>query len=470
MNSARTNGTITQTSLALFVTLPITTALLVFPLFVLPAQPLLSAVLPFSLLLMLASMLWVSGVLHGNPWTVSGLLIFVIFGLSLSLRTRDYGETSLDWQNGLKLSTWALVIAIGIFRAKQLARRFVDPAVILAALFGIFALLSAHWSMTSAYTAANAAGLIAYLMLACLAIGTLGTEATLRLVLKTLMCFLALALLAGIVLPDRAWLEPSDFSSDYRLRGLSGHPNVLGEQAALLITVAIICYRRSSVGTFAAAVALLLGTGVLLAAGSRTMLAATLTSWLLVALRERRLLLIASLLLLSAFVSSMAVINSGLVADVASSLGGLSRSGSSAEVVTLTGRTDLWLVAVDLVMRQPLLGWGYNGTEALLVGSVGRGFLGDPVNAHNMYLQLLLSLGLIGSLPVFTLFGLLIVRMIRRPSPMRDQLVLLVLLTGLTEVSISATPGLLVLVFFLAIAADAGNAEARATHQTVGAT
>ncbi len=54
--------------------------------------------------------------------------------------------------------------------------------------------------------------------------------------------------------------------------------------------------------------------------------------------------------------------------------GGLTRSGSVSELTTLTGRTEIWAVAADLIAQRPLLGWGYNGTEQLIADSVPTTF------------------------------------------------------------------------------------------------
>ncbi len=77
---------------------------------------------------------------------------------------------------------------------------------------------------------------------------------------------------------------------------------------------------------------------------------------------------------------------------------GLSRTGAEGEIFTLTGRTELWATAWKLILEKPLLGWGYNGIEDVMARTVSAGFEGTAVNAHNMLLQTLASLGFVGSL------------------------------------------------------------------------
>lgn len=425
------------------------------------ARPSMAAALPFGLALALLGLAVVCAAALGKRWAIASIFVFVIFGLSLSLRTREYGETGLDWQNGMKLATWALIVALGVLHARRLAAYFSRRTIMLAGLFGLMALFSALWSLTPAYTAANAVGVIAYLVLACLAASALGTDATLSLVTNTLLAYIALALVSGLLLPDMAWLPPSVTEISYRLRGLSGHPNVLGEQAALLVTFAAISHRRGVCGGLILMLALALGFAALAASGSRTTLAATLVAWIVVALRERRLLLPAFVAGFACALVGVVTLAFGWFPDIEPLLGPLARSGSASEITTLTGRTDLWAVAADLIAQKPLFGWGFNGTEALIVGSVGRAFEGDPVNTHNMYIQSVLCLGFIGSLPGFALLGLLVARMVARPDGMRDQIVLLAMITGFAEVSIFATPVLLTLAFFLAVATDPADTSSR---------
>lgn len=142
----------------------------------------------------------------------------------------------------------------------------------------------------------------------------------------------------------------------------------------------------------------------------------------------------------------------GIVPDVDSLFSGVSRTGSSHEITTLTGRTDIWAVALEKIAQKPLFGWGYNGTEALISGSFGKSFYGNPVNAHNAYLQLLLSLGILGALPGFLAMGAGIWLFFTRPDGVRDMIVMLYLFNGMAEADGFATPVPLLLLFFWALA------------------
>ncbi|MBB3610685.1 O-antigen ligase family protein [Rhizobium sp. BK602] len=421
--------------------------------FAMPQSP-AAAMLPFGIIGAAGFALVIVAAALGRRWAVAALLVFVIFGLNLSLRQRASGETGLDWQNGLKLVTWMLIPLVCLANFQRLFAYIREPTIVLGALYGLLAIASGVWSLTPAYTVANALGFVAYLMLACLSVSVLGLAATLRLATLTLLAFVVLGLAAAIVLPGAAWLPPSAFEASFRLRGLSGHPNVLGEQAAVLVTFAIICHRRGILSRWVFIAMLITGFGTLIAADSRTSAAAAIAAGIIIELRERHYLRPMAAIALVAGAIALPFIAIAGLPSMASFLGSLSRSGSATEIMTLTGRTELWAVASDLIARKPLLGWGFNGTEALMVGSVGRNFAGDPVNAHNMYVQTLLCMGFLGSLPAFAFLGIALKRMVTRPDAIRDQVVLLVLIIGIAEVGLFATPGLLTLAFFMVLAGE----------------
>jgi exopolysaccharide production protein ExoQ len=83
----------------------------------------------------------------------------------------------------------------------------------------------------------------------------------------------------------------------------------------------------------------------------------------------------------------------------------------------LTGRTELWSFTLNMIAKHPFLGFGLSGfwmgasQESLSVQTL----LGwTPVYSHNGYLEILLSLGLVGLLLVLVIVGTGVKRVLHR--------------------------------------------------------
>jgi exopolysaccharide production protein ExoQ len=83
----------------------------------------------------------------------------------------------------------------------------------------------------------------------------------------------------------------------------------------------------------------------------------------------------------------------------------------------LTGRTELWGFTLNMISKRPLLGFGLSGfwmgasEESLSVQSQ----LGwTPIYSHNGYLEILLSLGIVGLLLLLVVVGSGIKRVLAR--------------------------------------------------------
>ena len=134
---------------------------------------------------------------------------------------------------------------------------------------------------------------------------------------------------------------------------------------------------------------------------------------------------------------------------------------------TLTGRTDIWSSVWDMIQQRPWLGYGLtgfwnglNGPSAYILRAVGYYGLGTgPANSHNGFLEIWLSLGIIG-LSVF-LVGLVTnifkaIARVRLSIGVEAFWLLLypiyVLFTNLTESKLPAGLGSLSWVFYTAVA------------------
>ena len=394
---------------------------------------------------------------QGRPYAICCVLVFVVFALNLNFRTRDLGDVGLDWQNGVKLATWIVLLAIAVARWRRIAPLLREPVLALAFLYAMIAFVSTAWSEVPAYTGANAVGLFAYLGLGCMLILDLGEDVVIRIMIWTLLAYVAISVMGGVAVPEVTWLPPSNVETTFRLQGFSGQPNVFGLEVGVFMLLAAIGHRKRLVGHAEFLGMLLLGGATVLATDSRTTLVALLIAWGLVAARNSRFGGAIAIAMLGVLSLVLVLAACGALPDIIGVFGTLSRTGQESEILTLTGRTEIWEVAWTRFQEKPLFGWGFNGTEGLISSSMAKSFTGTAVNAHNMFLQSLVSVGFLGSLPAFAFLLLLISRFVTRPDPTRDLIVAFIIIIGMAEVQIFAAPDILTVVISWVLAREAAK-------------
>jgi exopolysaccharide production protein ExoQ len=95
--------------------------------------------------------------------------------------------------------------------------------------------------------------------------------------------------------------------------------------------------------------------------------------------------------------------------------------GRSAD---LTGRTELWGLVTGVILRRPILGYGYSsfwGGASPGSDDIARQIGWAPEYSHNGYLELVLNLGLIGLLLFVILFGKGIVRAVQAAESREEE-------------------------------------------------
>lgn len=390
-----------------------------------------------------------------KKWATATLFSIVIIGLTLNFRNREPGDIGPDWQNGLKAFMWVALTGLGLIRWRELLTIVGQPVPALLLAHACIALASALWSPVPLYTAASAIGLFAYLSLAGLLAIDLDTNQTLKILLWSLFAFLILGVIGAIITPDLTWLSPSVEESSYRLQGFAGHPNNLGHYAGLFLVAVFVSFNRKLISRQVFVGLILFAAFILFETGSRTICVALLLTLTAISLRQFRFgghLVLGTTAVATLVLGAIALGGAPELFDIVKQF---SRTGSDAELLTLTGRTDLWSIALERIAERPLFGWGFNGTEEMMTASVSHSFYGSSVNAHNMYLQVVMSLGFIGAIPMLAILGILMYRFIISPDWIRDAFILICLINGMAEAEIFATPALSLLLTFWLVTRDA---------------
>ena len=153
-------------------------------------------------------------------------------------------------------------------------------------------------------------------------------------------------LAAMIVLPDRVWW----WNDPTRFQGLLGHPNTMGSFCMVSYVILLWAYTQAQGLRRSLTAALLVGTSaLLLLTGSRTSLVCSafgIIVWL-VARKQKAVLL--------SFVTVMLIAGTYLLQFHPERF----ERRRNESVTDLTGRSDFWVAAYQLISESPVLGYGY---------------------------------------------------------------------------------------------------------------
>lgn len=393
----------------------------------------------FGLPLGIAALLWLVPLLlalvSGKRWAFVMALAVLIFLTDTSFRARHWADKSLDWQVLMKGGLWAGCGLVGVLRLSRTGWMLRTPPGRYTLMFLGILLASAAWSPTPLYTGQSAIASIWLLLFGLAAAERLDTHHLL----------LAIALGCGlIVLPSLAISpfsmgltppSPGSTGTADRLRGLTDHPIPLAETAALFtFAVAMLAAKASGAAR--------LGYGLLVLAGSATALLTqtrlaplamlTATFGFYTYRRGGWVLMVPTITMFVVLVLAMESLGGLARVLPADALEMVSRSGTSGEILSLSGRLEIWPYVIDRIREAPLLGHGHASGMVLFTGFTRW----HITHAHNLYLQALLYVGVVG----FTILMAALVSQLRvflaNPQPVRDILLLYTLLKGMTEQSI----------------------------------
>lgn len=359
-------------------------------------------------------------------------MLFTCVFVTLSIfRVRDIADKSLDLQVLVKLGVWALGLALAIALAGFWIRKIFRIDNILQPVLLVLVFASCFYAPNFSYSLASAFSLAAVLFLLLLSSEVLGRRQVLRLIICASTLVAALSILVYFISPDfgrmKMWTS-AGLVPGSRLSGITGTANAIGYISAF--TLLLLYYYRLwlpqkiflTYWLFVATNVVALGMSQ-----SRTSIVALVLAIALAGLVRASTARLAMLFLaICTGIIFFAVIDFDLLFSL------LSRSGDVSEITTGTGRTRIWTTAIDLISQRPVFGWGYASSNVLLPaasGDVGH----TATHAHNAFLQIALSTGLVG---LFVFCALIVIKTyyaVRSGERLNTALIFFMLIGGLTE-------------------------------------
>lgn len=316
---------------------------------------------------------------------------------SVAMSTGEY--TQLAW---MALSLFVTLLLI--LNARMVGRPWRLPLVALA-VYAFFGLTTAGFSPAPLLSAYKASQVLLAAVFSIAAFAYLARTGRPRFLLELTYFMLTLvmvsAALGGVLAPERAFHVMytgggGTFGAALQCVAPQIHQNALGLLAAIMVVVSTRrAFERegSSLRFFYGSLAVL-SFLVLFAAQARTSLVALAISMLLMSLLIRRLrwmfLVVASLGLL---VVSYYVTTDAKLGFEDEAITYFHRGQTEKQIETMSGRTVLWDIGMNMVSDQPLFGHGFQAGARF----GGRKFgLAEGSNMHSSHVQVLVDSGLVG--------------------------------------------------------------------------
>lgn len=359
------------------------------------------------------------------------LLLFTnAFMVEAIFRQRSYTDKSIDLQIILKLGLWVFTFLFCIFLFRRWGTKFLRIDNIFQVFLLIDIFISCSYAPNPVYSLACAFSLLAVVFLLLLSSSVLTNMEIIRQIIRgcTLVAFISI--IVYFVNPDfgrmKEWVDGVHVPGR-RLAGITGTANTMGYISALCL-LCLYYYRQYSPKlTKSYWVFIAINLLALLMSNSRTSLVAMLASIGIAGLMRPTIPRIFALFFGICFITAFFSL-----VDTSALFATISRSGQASEIESGTGRTAIWKEAIELIGERPLFGWGYGAATYVLTQRAAA--IGEVVDhAHNAWLQVTLSVGLVG---LFFFIVLLIIKLyysLRSGQQLNLALLVFLLIDGLTE-------------------------------------
>jgi O-antigen ligase len=381
--------------------------------------------------------------LQWKPSYVLALTLLVMVFACATFRLREIEDKSIDTQIVLRLLSLA---AMGVMACAGILRTRARGASDVPAIWFAFLLYTVVTSIYSAQalislveTISNLAA-FAFLYVYHRVLGSRRLVMTLIAACCVLCC---LSIVAYIIHPTLGrmsdWVNGA-FIPTSRLTGVFGAANGAGAAAGLglMLTVLLSGFTWRHPSFYV----LTLPMVFCLVLSHNRMSIATVAlcfSYVWVMRGEAALKLALLILAVGAGALLMASYGDQILASV-------SRSGSTEEITSGTGRTRIWAVVLDLWMQQPLFGYGEGSAKFIL--PVHPLLFKAAAHAHNLYLSVLFAGGAVG----LVLFVAAVLVTVRRALHQKAQHLVAVLMFpliyGITESTINGFVSFVPICFF----------------------
>ena len=379
-------------------------------------------------------------------------VLYIFFSVAV-WRNRDFSDNSVDLQLLLQFGFWAYGGLLGLINLPLILRNLNSFLMMAVVAMLLMICGSVLWSPSFAYSAMSATLSVCFFLFAFTLAQKLSEKEMVWVI--TYACLL-------VVVPS---LAMSPFQSSFaevtgegtaaidRLRGMTGHPIALALMCGVLMlcSTAIFINRWGSRIFPIVFVAIAIPTA-LLTQSRMPLVAALFASMAVPAYRLKVFGRASGLIFFFMAVLTVIVIVSGLQYIVpADVLAMLSRTGEVEEILSFTGRSEIWSFVLSKIAERPAFGWGVGSGAWIILPNYT-----DPtmniMHAHNAILHFTFSTGLVGGLLLVTVLAIMVYRSFKYGSVFTSTFVVMLLIAGITEaVYANNRPNMMTFFFYAAI-------------------
>jgi exopolysaccharide production protein ExoQ len=380
-------------------------------------------------------------------WLVTAAIVFL---MGADFRGDTGGDFQVHWQIYLRLLVAAVAGGIGtLLLFPKTYRDFLCfPGILLVGYAGWY-LATLPFSIAKGYSAAAWVSLAGVLLFIPAAMRVLGGFRLLTAIATGLVAFLVGSWFAYLFVPEIGVFNEQVTQTEVfeRMGGLA-HPNELGMYAAFTtVLFAGLGVSRRLSWSFAF-LGMLLGIVTLIGCFSRTSMVVCAVGLAVTLQGQWRLrsnltgislgIGLASFGLLIAFGTGQL---DWLIEDA---LRKLTKTGSTDELATATGRTEIWSYAISQIAESPLYGYGYCSARFVMEE--------HSYHCHNIVLNALMFGGIVSGLIVAAMCVYLLSGILFNPRPEIDGLASILLAGGMVEGLLGApSPAAAIFLWFMLI-------------------
>lgn len=378
---------------------------------------------------------------NDTAWTLESTSASVLVVAIVFINAADFrgdvggGDFKVHWQIYLRLLTCFCAGTFGAFMLPRAGREYLIWPGMLGLAYLILNAISVPFSVNPSYSLAAWVSLVGVVLFIPAAIHTLGKRRFLLSIFAGLCIYLVGSWIAYLFFPEIGVFHEQITQDDVfvRMGGLA-HPNELGFYSAMTILLAAGLGMCRQLRPVVVMCVIALGAATLLTCFSRTAMVGTAVG--LTVLWRNHLLnrgnsVVLTTLAAVFFLGIFVALSSGkLDWQVAELVTKLTKSGSTDELATATGRTEIWSYAISIIQESPLVGYGYCSARFVMEDYSYHG--------HNVVLNAMLYSGVLSGITVAAMILVMLRGILLMPRPEIDGIAACIILSGMLDGVIGA--------------------------------